>query len=267
MEKNVLSIILITIILFSVNFASAQIPTAPNTPPEDRPVGMDDKPAIVFNFYDSSETCKWEEDYAGWDSLKCNPIEGVEVLVYDEKSQTLLTSDVTNESGEVFFYSDELPEQFSVYYKKEGYYTDKEPNKFVNGYTDIRYITNTLIKYANGFGNAQVTLYDTKTNRPLKIKEDYLKGRGIAYVYLYDVNGNFVGQRDLTGEEEPNAIFDKLPIGTYEYYASVSGYDDSPKTTIEITNDQTTESKAFLKKYEKSRFLRFLNKIFGFFKK
>ena len=65
--------------------------------------------------------------------------------------------------------------------------------------------------------------------------------------------------------EEPIAIYNKLPIGTYEYYASVSGYEDSPRTTIEITKDSTVRSKAFLKPYETNRFIRFLKKVFGWF--
>lgn len=224
----------------------------------------EEKPAIVFDFYESSSLCSFGDDYPGWNELRCEPIEGVEVSIYDENSQTLLVSGLTDGNGEVFFYSDDLPKRFNAYYKKEGYYTDKAPNEIANQYGTIRFFTTTLIKYApEGYGHAEISLYDAKTEQPLKIEEEYLKGKGIAYVYLYDSNGNFVGQRDLVGME-PIATYDKLPVGIYEYYASASGYENAPRTQIQITKDTTTESKAFLKKYEENRFLRFLKKLFGF---
>ena len=47
----------------------------------------EDKPAVVFDFYESSVACSFGEDYPGGDELECVPIKGVEVSIYDENSQ------------------------------------------------------------------------------------------------------------------------------------------------------------------------------------
>ncbi len=246
------------------NFVYGQIPTASSQIPKPS-TDTEERATINFQFYESSSTCNWGENYRGWNELKCDPIEGVKVELFD-KSQTLLISGFSGKNGEVSFRSDELPELFNAYFRKDGYYIDKESHKIVNQSGVTRFFTTTLIRYTNGFGKAEITLYDTKTNQLLELKKGQLKGKGIAYVYLYDQNANFVGQRDLIGEEKPVAIYDQLPVGTYKYYASASGYDDSPITILEITKDSTLESKAFLKPYETNRFIRFLKKLFGRFR-